>query len=44
MRLLIPLAPIEKTIEMGRRMLEYRTDVTVEGIRRAVSQARGSAE
>jgi creatinine amidohydrolase/Fe(II)-dependent formamide hydrolase-like protein len=31
----VPLAPAEKTIEMGKRAVGYRADVTVEAIRKA---------
>lgn len=33
----IELAPVEKTMEHGRRLIEFRTDVTVEAIRRAMA-------
>jgi len=32
----IPLAPVQKTIEMGRRAVEYRAKVTVEAIEKAL--------
>lgn len=37
----ISLLPVERTLEHGRRLIEFRTDVTVEAIRRARAAARG---
>jgi len=34
----VPLAPIERTIEMGRRAAEWRAKVTVDAIRRALAR------
>ncbi len=34
----VPLAPIEKTIANGKRMVEFRTQVTVEAIRKAMAK------
>ena len=36
----VPLAPIEKTVEMGRRAVEWRATVTVEAIKKAMAAAR----
>ncbi len=33
----VPLAPIEKTIENGRKIVKFRTDVTVAAIQRAIT-------
>jgi creatinine amidohydrolase/Fe(II)-dependent formamide hydrolase-like protein len=38
----ISIVPIEKTLEHGRRIIEFRTDVTVEAIREAMAAARGN--
>ena len=38
----ISIVPIEKTLEHGRRLIEFRTDVTVEAIREAMAAARGN--
>jgi hypothetical protein len=35
----VPLAPLEKTLAMARRIVEYRADVTVAAIRTALSKA-----
>ena len=34
----VPLAPIEKTIANGKKMVEFRTKVTVEAIRKAMAK------
>lgn len=34
----VPLAPIEKTIANGKRMVEFRTQVTVEAIRKSMAK------
>lgn len=34
----VPIAPAEKTAEMGRRIAAFRADVTVQAIRKAISQ------
>ena len=34
----VPLAPIEKTIANGKRMVEFRTKVTVEAIRKSMAK------
>ena len=34
----VPLAPAEKTIEMGRRAVEHRAGITVEAIRKALAR------
>jgi len=34
----VPLAPIEKTIANGRRMVEFRTRVTVEAIKKSMAK------
>ncbi len=34
----VPLAPIEKTIANGKRMVEFRTTVTVEAIRKSMAK------
>jgi len=36
----VPLAPVEKTVEMGRRAVEWRATVAVEAIRKAMAAAR----
>lgn len=33
----VPLAPAEKTIENGKKMVKFRTDVTVAAIRKAMA-------
>ena len=38
----ISILPTEKTIEHGRRLIEFRTDVTVSAIREAMEAARGN--
>ena len=37
----ISILPAEKTIEHGRRLIEFRTDVTVRAIREAMSATKG---
>ncbi len=32
----IPLLPVEKAVEAGRKIVEHRADVTVEAIRKAM--------
>jgi hypothetical protein len=34
----VPLAPIEKTIENGRKMVAFRTQVTVDAIRKSMAK------
>jgi hypothetical protein len=34
----VPLVPAEKAIAFGKRVLEWRADVTVAAIKKAVSQ------
>jgi creatinine amidohydrolase len=36
----VPLDPIEKTIANGKRIVEFRTDVTVAAIKKAMAAAR----
>lgn len=36
----VPLAPVEKTVEMGRRAVDWRATVAVEAIRKAMAAAR----
>ena len=36
----ISIVPVEETIEHGRRLIEFRTDVTVEAIREAMAAGR----
>ncbi len=38
----ISIVPVEKTIEHGRRLIEFRTDVTVRAIREAMGGTRGN--
>ena len=38
----ISILPAEKTIEHGRRLIEFRTDVTVRAIREAMTAGRGN--
>ena len=38
----ISIVPAEKTIEHGRRLIEFRTDVTVRAIREAMAAAKGN--
>jgi hypothetical protein len=38
----ISILPAEKTIEHGRRIIEFRTDVTVEAIREAMAARTGN--
>ena len=38
----ISIVPAEKTIEHGRRLIEFRTDVTVRAIREAMTAGRGN--
>ena len=38
----ISILPAEKTIEHGRRLIEFRTDVTVKAIREAMTATRGN--
>ena len=38
----ISILPAEKTIEHGRRLIEFRTDVTVRAIREAMTATRGN--
>ena len=38
----ISIVPAEKTIEHGRRLIEFRTDVTVRAIREAMTATRGN--
>ncbi len=38
----ISILPAEKTIEHGRRIIEFRTDVTVRAIREAMTAGRGN--
>ena len=38
----ISIVPLEKTLEHGRRIIEFRTDVTVEAIREAMAAAGGN--
>ena len=38
----ISILPAEKTIEHGRRLIEFRTDVTVRAIREAMSATKGN--
>ena len=38
----ISIVPAEKTIEHGRRLIEFRTDVTVRAIREAMTATRGT--
>lgn len=38
----ISILPAEETIEHGRRLIEFRTDVTVRAIREAMTAARGN--
>ncbi len=38
----ISILPAEKTIEHGRRLIEFRTDVTVRAIREAMTAARSN--
>ncbi len=38
----ISILPAEKTIEHGRRLIEFRTDVTVRAIREAMAAGRGN--
>ncbi len=38
----ISILPAEKTIEHGRRLIEFRTDVTVRAIREAMTVTRGN--
>jgi creatinine amidohydrolase/Fe(II)-dependent formamide hydrolase-like protein len=35
----VPLAPIEKSVEWGRRVIDYRARLTVEAIRKAIAGA-----
>ncbi len=37
----ISILPAEETIEHGRRLIEFRTDVTVKAIREAMKATRG---
>jgi hypothetical protein len=32
----VPIAPAEETIELGRRMIEFRAEMTAEAIRAAI--------
>ena len=34
----IPLAPIEKTVAWGKKIVEYRAEVTVAAIRKALAK------
>jgi hypothetical protein len=36
----VPLAPKEKTIEMGRKIVEFRATVAVEAIKKALAPAK----
>ena len=36
----VDLAPAEKTIEWGRKIVEFRAETTVEAIRRSITQSR----
>ena len=38
----ISIVPAEKTIEHGRRLIEFRTHVTVRAIREAMTATRGT--
>ncbi len=38
----ISIVPVEQTIEHGRRLIEFRTDVTVRAIREAMTATRGN--
>ncbi|MGE0042742.1 MAG: creatininase family protein [Vicinamibacterales bacterium] len=40
----VPLAPIEKTIANGKRMVEFRTDATVGALKKAMAEARASRQ
>lgn len=40
----VPLAPAEKTIENGRKMVKFRTDATVAAIKKALAAARTSQQ
>jgi creatinine amidohydrolase/Fe(II)-dependent formamide hydrolase-like protein len=33
----VSLAPLDRTLEVGRRLIEYRTDITVRAIQKAIS-------
>ncbi|MFN0055573.1 MAG: creatininase family protein [Planctomycetales bacterium] len=33
----VPLAPVEKTVEWGRRIVDYRAGITVEAIRKSIA-------
>jgi len=37
----ISILPAERTIEHGKRLIEFRTDATVEAIHRVLMAARG---
>jgi creatinine amidohydrolase/Fe(II)-dependent formamide hydrolase-like protein len=36
----VDLKPLEKTVELGERMIEFRAELTVEAIRRSLAKAR----
>ncbi|MFN8058969.1 MAG: creatininase family protein [Vicinamibacterales bacterium] len=36
----VPLAPVEKTVEHGRRMVAFRTDVTVAAIKKSMAASK----
>jgi creatinine amidohydrolase len=40
----VSLAPIEKTVENGRRIIAFRTEKTVAAIRKAIDAAKSSAQ
>lgn len=37
----IPITPLEKALEHGRRLIEFRTQATVEAMRAAIAEQRG---
>jgi creatinine amidohydrolase len=40
----VNLAPIEKTVENGKKIIAFRTDKTVAAIRKAMEAAKGSPD
>jgi len=38
----VPIAPAEKAIEWGRKIVDYRAEITVKAIREKVAQVRTS--
>jgi creatinine amidohydrolase len=40
----VPLAPAEKTIENGRKIIQFRTEKAVAAIRKSIAAPRGSAQ